>query len=298
MVAGAGVAAIVVAALVGWDIYSHTQTTQALNSAPFGTSVVGGSSPTQPAAKGSSNTGSSHGGNPAGGKQGTAPAPPHSPASGKPSAGPSGKPSSSASPSTSGSTHPSSPASPTPTPPASPTPTPSTSPHSTGPVLPAGYVWHNFSAALLSSTAGFKIGLPARWMQNLTGKIAHFNQPAKSFHLTVNVSLWTYPKPLAEAKYLAKKDSANYNGYTQLTLGSVGFKAIGGFRAAPAAELKFSWNKPSGGNYTELVILVTLATKSGVQPYAFSLWAPSASFPAAHGVFHTALKTFRPLPAV
>ena len=111
-------------------------------------------------------------------------------------------------------------------------------------MLPPGYDWHDFSAAELGTTAGFKIGLPGAWTQNLTGQIAHFNQPVRNFHLTVNVGLWTYPKPLAEAKYLAKKDSANYNGYTQLALGAVGFKAIGGFKAAPAAELKFSWNKP------------------------------------------------------
>jgi hypothetical protein len=166
-------------------------------------------------------------------------------------------------------------------------------------VLPVGWVWHNFSAALMGTTAGFKIGLPALWTQNLTGKIAHFNQPLKSYHLTINVGVWTYPKPLAEAKYLAKKDSANYNDYTRLALTTYGFKAIGGYRAAPAAELKFSWYKlTSDAYYTEEVILVTLATKAGPQPYAFTLWAPSASFPAAHGVFDTALKTFRPLPYV
>jgi hypothetical protein len=165
-------------------------------------------------------------------------------------------------------------------------------------VLPPGYVWHSFSAAELGTTAGFKIGLPGAWTQNLTGEIAHFNQPVRNFHLTVNVGLWTYPKPLAEAKYLAKKDSAKYNGYTQLALGAIGFKAIGGFKAAPAAELKFRWDKLSSGNYTELVILLSLVTKSGVQTYTFSLWAPTASFGAAHSVFHTALKTFRPLPAV
>jgi hypothetical protein len=164
-------------------------------------------------------------------------------------------------------------------------------------VLPAGYVWHDFSAAQLTSTAGFKMGLPAPWTQNLTGQTAHFNQPVRNFHLTVYVGIWTYATPLAEAKYLNKKYAAKYNDYTELALGAVGFKAIGGFKAAPAAELKFSWVKPSGGSYTELVILASLTTEAGVQPYWFSLWAPSATYAAAHGIFHTALKTFRPLPA-
>jgi hypothetical protein len=182
----------------------------------------------------------------------------------------------------------------TPTPSATPTPTPSATP----PVLPPGYVWHNFSAAELGTTAGFKIGLPEAWTQSLTGQVVHFNQPARGFHLNVNVGLWTYPKPLAEAKYLAKKDAKNYNDYTQLALASVGFKTLGGFEAAPAAELKFSWDKPSGVSYTELLILVSLTTKAGVQTYTFNLWAPSATFGTARGTFHTALTTFRPLPAV
>jgi hypothetical protein len=297
MVAGAGIAAIVIAALIGWDIYSRTQTTQALNPSQLGTQPLARSSSAHPAASGSSGAGGKHVSTPATGKQGAAPPPGHSPGTGKPSAGPSGKPSSSASPSGSPGSHSSPPASVTPTPSASPTPSPSTSPRGTGPVLPPGYVWHSFSAAELGTTAGFKIGLPGAWTQNLTGQVAHFNQPAKSFHLNVNLGVWTYPKPLAEAKYLAKKDAANYNGYTQLVLRAVGFKVIGGFRAAPAAELKFNWDKPAGGSYTELVTLVSLVTKSGVQTYILNLWAPTASFGAAHGVLHTALQTFRPLPA-
>jgi eukaryotic-like serine/threonine-protein kinase len=302
MVAGAGIAAIVVAALVGWDIYSHTQTTQALNSSPPGASgAVGSTAPDKSAGGGSAKSGGSNGSTPAAGRAGGAGAPAsagHSPSAGKPSAGASRKPGSSASASTSPAMHASPSASPTASPSASPSPSPSpsTSTGGTAPVLPSGWVWHDFSAAELTATAGFKIGLPAAWTQNLTGQVAHFNQPARNFHLTVSVGVWTYPKPLTEAKYLNKKYATKYNGYTELALGAVGFKAIGGFRAATAAELKFSWDKPSAGSYTELIILVSLNTKAGVQTYWFSLWSPSASFAAAHGVFHTALKTFRPLP--
>jgi hypothetical protein len=296
MVAGAGIAAIVVAALVGWDIYSHTQTTQALNSSPRGAAGAPGTTPAKSGSRGSAKSGGKHGSAPAAGKAGGAPASTgHS--AGKPGAGSSKKPGSSAGASISPGTHASPSASPTSSPSASPSPSPSTSTGGTGPVLPSGYVWHYFSAAELDSAAGFKIGLPNAWTQNLTGQIAHFNQPARNFHLTVSVGLWTYARPLAEAKYLNKKYAAKYNGYTELALGAVGFKAIGGFRAAAAAELKFSWDKVSGGNFTELVILTSLTTKTGVETYWFSLWAPSAHFAAAHGVFHTALKTFRPLPA-
>jgi len=151
----------------------------------------------------------------------------------------------------------------------------------------------------MDSTAGFKIGMPVPWTQSVSGQIAHLNQPVRDFHLTVNLALWTYVKPLQEAQYLQAKAAAadKAKDYKELLLTSIGFKALGGFEAAPAAELKFSWNKPLLGNFTELVVLVTLNTKSGAQPYAFTLWAPTSTFSAASGVFHTALKTFRPLPA-
>ena len=164
-------------------------------------------------------------------------------------------------------------------------------------MLPQGWVWHQFSAAAMGSTAGFKIGLPSPWTQTVTGLVAHLNQPVKGYHLNVNLGLWTYVKPLAEAKYLASKYATTYHGYKKLLLTGVGFASIGGFRAVPAAELKFSWQPASGGTSTELVVLVTLNTKSGVQPYAFHLWASSATFGGANSVFHTAIKTFRPLPA-
>ncbi len=296
MVAAAGIAAIVIAAGIGWDIYSHTQAPEALQGtvAPSITGPGGGSvgqgasgsagggqhrSGTSPAAGGSAPSSASHG---------------QSPGNGKPSSGPSGKPSSSRSYSGSASkcTSPSHTPSSTPTP----TPSPSTS-GSTPPVLPAGYVWHHFTANVMASTAGFKIGMPSPWRQSVAGLIAHLNQPLRNFHLMVNLALWTYVKPLAQAQYLQAKDAKNYNAYKELSLGAVNFTTVGGFKAAPAAELKFTWTKPSAGSYTELIILVTLTTKSGVQPYTLSVWAPSATFTSAGGVFHKALKTFRPMPA-
>jgi eukaryotic-like serine/threonine-protein kinase len=293
MVAGAGIAAIAVAAVIGWDIYSHTQAPQALQG-PNAPSITG-------SAGGSGGPGSS--GSPGGQhRPGTTPtaggsAPPtgsHSqtPGKGKPSSGPSGKPSSS--PSSSASTSPS----PSPTPSSTPTPSPSpSSSGSTPPVLPTGYVWHHFTAAVMGSTAGFKIGMPSPWRQSVIDPIAHLNQPVHDFHLMVNLARWTYVKPLAQAQYLEAKDAKNYNGFKELSLGAVNFTAIGGFKVAPAAELKFTWTKPLAGSYTELVILVTLTTKSGVQPYTLTVWAPTATFASAHDVFHKALMTFRPLPA-
>jgi hypothetical protein len=149
----------------------------------------------------------------------------------------------------------------------------------------------------MGSTAGFEIGMPILWRQSVTGLSAYLNEAATNFHLTVNLAPWTDAGPLAEAQYLQAKYAKTEKGYKKLILGAIGFKSIGGFEAATAAELEFSWTGPSGGGYTELVVLVTLTTKAGVQPYSFTLWAPSATFGAAHDVFLTAMPTFRPLPS-
>ena len=295
MVAGAGITAIAVAAVVGWDIYTHTQTTQALGTtAPPSTTAPGGrgSGPAKAGSSGSPGSGGDHGSAPAAGASGpTTASRSQSPGNSKPSSVPSGKPGSTTSSGPGTSPSPSASSSPSATP--SPSPTPSKSPP---PVLPPGYVWHHFSAAVMGSTAGFEIGLPALWTQSVAGLVAHLDQSARDFHLTVNLGLWTYVEPLPQAQYLQRKDAKADNGYKELSLGAIGFKTVGGFEAASAAELKFSWHKPLVGNFTELVVLVTLSTKSGVQPYTFTLWAPSATFNAANGIFHTAMTTFRPLP--
>lgn len=149
----------------------------------------------------------------------------------------------------------------------------------------------------MGSTAGFEIGMPRLWQQSVSGKSASLSEPVSNFHLVVNLAPWSYTEPLAQAQYLQRKYAKAEPGYRLLTLGSVGFKSIGGYEAAPAAELKFRWNKPVLGTVTELVVVVSLTTKSGVQPYTFTLSAPSATFALANGTFHTAMTTFRPLPS-
>lgn len=148
----------------------------------------------------------------------------------------------------------------------------------------------------MGSTAGFEIGMPILWKQSVTGLSAYLDEPVTNFHLTVSLAHWTYSGPLAEAQYLQGTYAKTDKGYEKLALGAIGFKSVGGFEAAPAAELEFSW-KPTTGAMTKLVVLVTLTTKSGVQPYTLTLWAPSATFGAAHDVFLTAMPTFRPLPS-
>jgi tRNA A-37 threonylcarbamoyl transferase component Bud32 len=281
LLAAAGIAVIAAAAGIGWYLYS-TPTTQGLqNPTAPSTNVQGGGSGA--ANHGSSGSGSS--GTHSGGAPGLGGSGPTTTSKSEPQGN--GKPASTPSSGPGGSSAPSSPSS---------SPSPSPSPSVTGPVLPPGYVWHRFSAAVLGSTAGFEIGLPSLWKQSVSGQSAYLVEPVTNFHLTVDLAAWTYAAPLTEAQYLERQYAKIDKGFKLLTLGAIGFKAIGGFKAAPAAELKFSWTRTSAGTVTELVALVSLTTKSGVQPYSFTLWAPPATFGVANGVFRIAMTTFRPLP--
>jgi hypothetical protein len=138
--------------------------------------------------------------------------------------------------------------------------------------------------------------MPSGWQQSVTALAAHLNLPGSNFHLTINLAPWTLAGPLAEADHLELMAAKADPGFRLVALEAIGFRAVSGFKAAPAAELKFRWTKLPAGSVTELVILVTLATKSGPQPYAFTLAAPTATFGSASGNFFTAMPTFRPLP--
>ncbi len=279
LLAGTGVA-VAAAAAVGWYLFT-APTTQALQNPAAPSITAHGGGP------GAANHGSD-GSDPSGTHSAGAAAPGASGPTSNSQAQGNGKPASATSSSPGGSSASSSPSS---------SPSPSPSPSLTGPVLPPGYAWHRFSAAILRSTAGFEIGLPSLWKQSVSGQSAYLAEPLTNFHLTVDLAPWTYVAPLTEAQYLERQYAKTDTGFKLLTLGAIGFKAVGGFKVAPAAELKFTWTKPSAGTVTELVVLVSLTTKSGVQPYSLTLWAPSATFSVADGVFHIAMTTFRPLPA-
>jgi hypothetical protein len=140
------------------------------------------------------------------------------------------------------------------------------------------------------------MAVPKPWTQKVAGLVVHLDQSSRNLHIVVSLAGWKYAGPLREARYLQNRAAGSYHAYKKLQLQAIGFKSVG-YTSASAAELKFSWTKvASGVKFTELVILVTLSTTSGEQPYSLTVWAPAASFPAAHGIFSTALKTFRPLP--
>ncbi len=148
MIAGIGIAAIVVAAIIGWDAYTHSQAGQGLlpGAGPqVGASVVGSQGAASPGSRpGHSGKHKPASGNPAPGTTTTATTTAHGSTGPHPGGKHGSGPTSSASPtgSTSPTTSPSPTGSPSPTPTPTPTPTPSTGPPP--PVLPAGYVWHHF----------------------------------------------------------------------------------------------------------------------------------------------------------
>jgi hypothetical protein len=303
MVAAGGIAALVVAAIVTWNIFEHSGTASAL-----GSSTPQGATVQVPGAPSDGSSGSSHSHPSAGARRasgtpsvggtssahGSKPTSGHS-GSGNPKSNPSGRPS--IVPST-GPGSSSGPGSPSPS--VSPTPSPSsTSPTSTGVTLPAGYRWHKFGATAMDALAGFKIGMPDAWTQALNVPLAQLNDGADGFHLNVNLSYWMYLTPLSEAQYLQSLAATAHkgHGYKELLLSTVNFSALGGYRSAGGAELKYSWNSASlGYNETELVVLVTLSTSAGSQPYEFDLTAPTSTWSTARGILTAALPTFRPLP--
>src|SRR5215469_8683482 len=286
LLTGVGAATIGTVAFVGWYLHGSTQPVQALqNPTTPGITAPGSVDPPANGPSGAANRSSSGAAGSAHGSSANSQPPGDGELSSATSGGPGGSTSpwpSSPSPSSSGSIGPS--------------PSPSPSPRSMGPVLPRGYVWHRFTAAVMGTAAGFEIGVPSAWQQSVTALSARLDLKASNFQLTVNLAPWTLAGPLAQAEHLESLAAKADAGYTQLSLGVIGFKAVGGFVAAPAAQLKFRWSKLSVGSVTELVVLVTLTTKSGPQPYTFSLIAPTATFASANSIFNAAMPTFRPLP--
>jgi eukaryotic-like serine/threonine-protein kinase len=293
MVAAGGIAALIVAALVTWNIFQHSGASALGSSTPQGQNLTAGagSSPSAGGQSSSHPSASPRGGSAGRSAGGTSSAHGSKPTTGHSGSGPSGRPSVTPSTSSSGSGSPS--------PSSSPTPSPSTS-TPTGPTLPPGYRWHKFTALQMAAVAGFKIGMPDAWTQSISIPVAAMNDAAYGFHLDVNLSYWLYAGPLNEAQYLQSLAATAHKGhaYKELLISKVNFDALGGFRSATAAELKYSWKSVAlGYNVTELIVLVTLDTTAGSQPYEFELTAPTANWGTARAIMTTALPTFRPLPS-
>ena len=268
--AALGAAAVVVAAIAGWEIYSRSPVpASAAGRAPAGSAATAGSSgtgPHQPSGSGS------RGRSGAGQKQ-PGGAPGASSADGKTTAS-RGAPGSRNSPGTgsgkSGSGSGSGPA---------------------GAPPPAGYRWQSLTAAALGTTAGFTIAAPDSWALSTHGMTAYLGAPGGSTSLDVSLSPFAYAVPVREARYLQAQAIATdeYGNYALIAIRPVLFDGY------PAASWRFSWRPQGADRVTVQEILVTEATSAGSQSYALAVSAPTAQFAAASIIFRTSLATFSPL---
>jgi|SRR5450755_2101334 tRNA A-37 threonylcarbamoyl transferase component Bud32 len=279
----AGIAAIVVAALLGFNLYSHTLTVGSPGTQADGAGAAG---------PGTSGTGQSGTGQSGTGQSGTG-------RSGAASAGTAGRSGASSGPGSGAST-------------ASGAGTASQSSTRGGvtagggataasgsgtgggaanPPPPAGYKWHTVTAASLGTTVGFVIAAPDAWQLRTQGQAAFLAPPASRAVVEISLSPFSNSRPVAEARYQQATALAahEYPGYRLAAIRPTEFMG------AAAASRRFSWKPADAARTTVLAILVTLPTSAGSQPYALSVSAPSAYFAAAKLVFETALSTFQPL---
>jgi hypothetical protein len=157
---------------------------------------------------------------------------------------------------------------------------------------PAGYQWHTVAAASLGTTAGFVMAAPDAWQLRTHGQNVFLDPPAGRAEIEISLSPFSYERPVREARDQQATALAadTYPGYRKLAIEPADF------RGTAAASWRFSWRPAGPARTTVLAILVTLPTSAGRQPYVLSVSAPSASFAAAKSVFEKALSTFRPLP--
>jgi hypothetical protein len=259
---GTGVAAIVVAAVLGFTIYSHSLTAGSAGSQAPGTGAGGTGAP-------GSQSGTASGSGPrTSARTGRAGAGGLSSATGGVTSGSGGTAPGGAA--TSGG---------------------AAGTGTTGPA-PAGYRWHTVTAASLGTTAGFVIAAPDAWRLRTEGQAAYLDPPTGSADFEISLSPFTYDRPVREARYQQATAVAagEYPGYSPVAIQPADF------RGAAAAAWRFSWTQASAGRTAVLTILVTLPTSAGSQPYALSVSAPPEYFAAARAAFGKSLSTFRPLP--
>ncbi|HEY5360176.1 MAG TPA: protein kinase [Streptosporangiaceae bacterium] len=160
------------------------------------------------------------------------------------------------------------------------------------PAAPAGYQWHTVTAASLGAAAGFVIAAPGTWQQRVQGQAVFLESSGGRAYLEVSLSPFAYARPVTQARYEQAAALARraYPGYRLVAI------QPGQFAGAAAASWRFSWKPAGAPRTTVLAVLVTLPTSAGSQPYELSMSAPSAYFAAARLVFYQALSTFRPLP--
>ena len=156
---------------------------------------------------------------------------------------------------------------------------------------PVGYRWLSVPAASTGTPAGFEIAVPASWSVTRQGLAWYLDPPAASTYIEVNLTSFSYPKPVRQAQYLQataiRQDE--YPGYLLVAIAPVSY------RNTAAASWRFDWRQHSLGRVADQELLDSLNVTAGRQDYALSVSAPAPGFPVARAVFEQVLRTFRRL---
>ena len=156
---------------------------------------------------------------------------------------------------------------------------------------PVGYRWLSVPAASTGTPAGFEIAIPDSWSATRQGLAWYLDPPAGSAYIEVNLTLFSYPKPVRQAQYLQataiRQDE--YPGYRLIGIAPVSY------RNSAAASWRFDWRQHSLGRVADQELLFSRNATAGRQDYELSVSAPAPGFPAARAVFEQVLRTFRRL---
>jgi hypothetical protein len=158
---------------------------------------------------------------------------------------------------------------------------------------PAGFSWHTITGTSMGSTAGFLIAAPTAWTMRTAGKSVYLDPPAGRAEVEISLSPFSFARPVREARsqQATALRTGQYPGYRLGAIRPTDFMGV------TAAIWRFGW-KPAGqaGRTAVLSELVTLQTSAGQQPYEMSLSVPAARFQAARRTFERMLSTFQPQP--
>ena len=156
---------------------------------------------------------------------------------------------------------------------------------------PLGYRWLSAPAASTGTPAGFETAIPASWSVTRQGLAWYLDPPAGSAYIEVNLTPFSYAKPVRQAQYLQATAISRdeYPGYRLVAILPVSY------RNTAAASWRFDWRQHSLGHMADQELLFSLNATAGRQDYALSVSAPALGFRVARAVFGQVLRTFRRL---
>jgi hypothetical protein len=166
--------------------------------------------------------------------------------------------------------------------------------------LPSGYTRETVGAVAAGTTAGFTIGIPARWHPDqIARQQTRLTAPDGVSYMEIDLTKPTKSDMVAEAEYIRGQSLAkgDFPGYQQPSLQPEPIRGTLG------AFWRFDWVNPKTGLKMRVDdLMFTLQTKDGPQSYTIFMTAPAGpddrewnteTLPIVTGMLHT----FNPFPA-